>query len=235
MESAPPPMLTDYRRNYEGLLLGGTRIWESCRFDANNGDIMHRFFLATRPLRSIEGEWWTLQHMHSYVRKNGMVIMTIDLGDLTQRALGYSYGDARIFHPVVNQALGLQYNDRVKSQCWRFYPGYCLVLLGAYLRRTNYRHWPIPKFWVRHRCNKKWHLGTISKARVFLEKAASFCSERDLQLQAAIILPDRVSGKQLQYISGFCQRELDGIEHTLYRNPSELAHSLQFILKTFTK
>jgi len=220
-------MLSDLRRNFEVLLVGGTRLWESCRFDSSEDGSGTRFMLAARPCRSMEGQWWTLQHMHSYVRKGGTVIMTVDLGDRTHRAQGFSYGDARTFHPLPNQSFGLRYNDVIRSQCWRFYPVYSLVLLSILGRHMLQKRLPIPRYWVRNRSAMRQIAATIKEAREFIAQALHFCEERSLRLHTAVILPEKHSEKDRELLAKMCSQELQGMEHAVYPDPKTLVESLQ--------
>jgi hypothetical protein len=219
-------LLTDLRRNFEVLLVGGTRLWESYRFDSSEDGSGTQFMLAARPCRSMEGQWWTLQHMHSYVRKGGTVIMTVDLGDRTHRARGFSYGDARTFHPLANQSFGLRYNNSIRSHCWLFYPGYSVILLSILGRHANHRYLPIPRFWVRNGPAGNKYTTTIKDAREFIAQALPFCNERSLRFHAAIILPDSLSKKERELVGKICTKELEGIDHAVYPHPKKLIESL---------
>lgn len=205
--------------------MGGTRLWESYRFDSYDDGTGTQFMLAARPCRSMEGQWWTIQHMHSYVRKGGTVVMTLDLGDRTHRLRGFSYGDARTFHPLANQSFGLRYNDAIRSRCWRFYPGYSLVLLSIFGRHANHRRLPIPRFWVRSRPVVNELATTIRDAREFVAQALPFCKERSQRFHTAIILPDKISENERELVNKMCSKELEGIDYAVYEHPRNLIQS----------
>jgi hypothetical protein len=226
-ESAPPPMLTDLRRNFQALIIGGTRLWEFYRFDTSEKGSDTRFMFAARPCRSMEGQWWTLQHMHSYMRKGGTVIMTVDLGDRTHRTRGFSYGEARTFHPLVNKSFGLRSDDAIRAHCFQFYPFYSLVLLSVLGRHTNHRRLPIPRFWVRNGTSGKKCAATIRDVREFVAQALPFCEERSLRFHTAVILPDNLPEKERKLVAEVCSLELQGIHHAIYPHPKKLMESLQ--------
>lgn len=214
-------MLGDLRRNFKGLVLGSTRVWEAHRFSGNPPAFASDFMVAARPCRSLEGIWWSLQHMHSYVRKGGIVAMVLDLGDRTQRIRGFSYGEVRTFHPVANRSLGLRDNDRVRIDCWRFHPLYCVVLLSAFLANRG-RKIPLLRFWSCPRASCRQHQRRITEARDFFLKANDFCAERGLSLHVSIIIPKKTSGKQKQQIIKHCRSTLNELSHGIYLDAKEL-------------
>jgi hypothetical protein len=122
-DSAPPNIFKEERRNFDYLLIGSTKLWHyvrqvHCNEYKDNQVMSFAFFK-----RSLYAVYLILQHMFSWLKENGTVIVAIDIDECQREGIDkLNYSDFRFLHPVTIKEIGVKFWKFKRIVPLLFYP-----------------------------------------------------------------------------------------------------------------
>lgn len=184
-ETEPPSLLSDPRRNFDYILLGSTYIWGQFRV-ANNSELNGGMCFA-KPLQSLWSDYLVLQHMHSYLKPSGTVILTVDLEcqmDLISKKLNYA--SLKMLHSVTLESLGKRLGSLQRSYPILFFPNYSSVLLFNYTR-FRWCHRLLGNKNRTYKLNFQRNEGLMKASVEIIKSVEDFCVLRSLELKVIFL------------------------------------------------
>jgi hypothetical protein len=209
-EALPSDMMTDLRRNFEVMLLGSARIWACSKEQRVSSPDDNKLIVFALPTRSVQGDWLILQRMLSYVRKGGVVVFPIDLGDSNNQAEGLGYAELNLLHPVTLSTLGMAIDQSKLNQPLRYYRRFTTHLVWSYL---NFRYIKRLPFILGRKESLDIINKRVSDTRGILRKAADFCEERSVRLLPIVILPECFSESDIAILLEHIHEAYQGLDY----------------------
>ncbi|MBT63408.1 MAG: hypothetical protein CML13_09385 [Puniceicoccaceae bacterium] len=217
----PTDIMTDLRRNFDVMVLGSTRVW-ACAHQKKLCSIDNqKQIVFALPTRTVEGDWLILQRMHSYLKKDGLVLFPIDLGDPNLRIKGLGYAELNLLHPVTLEARNLNVNERKLGNPVWHYSQYTRVFLYTWVQSYFYKFLPYLSS-LRIRKLKARNIDEKIQSSVdFLRLAAGFCQERSIRLMPVFILPDLLCETDRVRLSETISESVQELDYHICANARE--------------
>ncbi|MCG6191502.1 hypothetical protein [Maribellus maritimus] len=137
VDTMPPNVFTDTRRNFEYLLLGSTKMWRNIDVNSYNQNGKNKILSFAFYKRSLYADSFILRRMFSYLRENGTVLITIDLDDekhYSKETL--SYADLRMLHPITLRIRKFKFERIMVKYPLIFYPVFSFGYLFNKLKNS---------------------------------------------------------------------------------------------------
>jgi hypothetical protein len=157
---------------------------------SNNCELKGEMCFA-KPLQSLWADYLVLQHMHSYLKPYGSVVLTVDLEcqmGLTSKRL--TYAGLKMLHPVTLQSLGQKLGSWQRAYPVLFFPKYTSVLFLNYVRFK----WLNRFLGIQNRNNQfdlQKNKKLIRGLTEIIKAVEDFCSDRSLELKVIFLSSER--------------------------------------------
>lgn len=217
----PSDMMNDLRRNFEVMLLGSTRVWGEARQKNLCSAGNQKEIVFSLPTRTVEGDWLVLQRMHSYVRKGGVVLFPIDLGDPNNEVEGIGYAELNLLHPVTLDALNICVDERRLGNPILHYNKFTRVFLYSYAHTYFFKFLPQLASLLGRKLDTEMLNQKIQGCEKYLRRAADFCQVRSIHLVSVFILPEYLSEEDRTRLSKSISESYNGLDYNICRSPKE--------------
>lgn len=221
-EITPPSMVLDLRRNFDVMVLGSSSVWATYRAKLPALRDSDEVITFSMPLRSVSGDFLILQHMHSYLRKDGVVVFPVDLNDPYSMVEGVGIGEIKFLHPVIIDSLGLDLEKRKAESPIQNSPRFCFVLLWS-LFRAKWLGWSV-LFGVRRakRCDLKLVIDKVRASKDVIDQVAFFCRKRSIRLAPVFLLPNGLKNAVEEELKNEISVLLRGRDFYIFDSPDKV-------------
>jgi len=222
INTEPPRMLGDLRRNFDYLLLGSTNVWGRCHFVGE--EAFARVLSFAQPLRNLWGDYLVLQHMHSYLKSDGIVVLTVDYASQNNlQAKGLNYADLQMLHPVTLSSLGQRAYQRKLAYPLLYFPNYCLgyvyyILVAKFKSR---RRWLVGSGKITGK-DATYQQNLSGEITQIIKRVSEFCDIRSLGLKVIFIACDEFASENSLEIIESLRSESNRPECHIVEDPEQI-------------